>query len=88
MRIAHRNLEIPGSSLRDARNDGLNSPAPPVAGILHHVAVVALLPDVLLFVVAMALGGVERDFWRAAGTLVALVVVGDGGDGFGHSSSP
>jgi hypothetical protein len=42
-----------------------------------------LLADVLFLVVAMALGGVERTAWRAAGALVALVVFGSGFYGFG-----
>src|SRR6187431_415927 len=66
--------------------------APPVTRILHHVAVVALLADVLLLVVTMALGGVEGNAGRAAGALVALVVLGDRLDrfchGFCHYSSP
>src|SRR6476619_3502938 len=53
------------------------SPRPPVAGILRHVAVPGLLADVVLLVVAMALGGVERHVGGTAGALVALVVLGD-----------
>jgi hypothetical protein len=64
------------------------SPRPLVARVLHHVAVIALLADVVLLVVAMALGSVEGNGRRAAGTLVALVAVGDGSDGFGQSDSP
>jgi len=60
------------------------SPRPLVARVLHHVAVIALLADVVLLVVAVALGGVEGNAGRAAGTLVALVAGGDGGDGFGR----
>src|SRR3979411_794168 len=70
------------------RNDKLPSPAPPVARILHQIPVVALLADVVFFVVAVALGGVERDFGFAAGALMALVVFRDGLDGFGHVRSP
>src|SRR5882724_2794754 len=54
-----------------------------VAGVLGQVAVRSLLADVVLLVVAMALGGVEGNGGRAAGALVALVVVGNGRDGFG-----
>jgi hypothetical protein len=68
------------------------SPAPPVARILHHVAVLALFADVVLLVVAVALGGVDGSVGRAAGALVALVVIGNGLDGFWlplfHRSSP
>ena len=64
------------------------SPAPPVARILHQIAVVALFADVLFFVVAVALGGVDGDLRLAAGALVALVVFGNGRDGFGHARSP
>src|ERR1051325_6559599 len=68
------------------------SPAPAMAGVLRQVAVRGLFADVLFFVVAVALGGVERDCWGAAGALVALVVVGNGRDGFVerfcHASSP
>src|SRR5882724_10587944 len=63
-------------------------PRPPVAGVLDQIAVRGLLADVVLLVVAMALGGVERNTGRAAGALVALVVVGNGlnvpGRGFRH----
>ena len=59
-----------------------------MAGVLRQVAVGGLLADVVLLVVAMALGSVEGNGRRAAGTLVALVAVGDGSDGFGHSDSP
>src|SRR3954468_9351120 len=68
------------------------SPAPALAGVLGQIAVGGLFADVVLFVVAVAFGGVERDFWRAAGALVAPVVVGNGRDGFVerlcHASSP
>jgi hypothetical protein len=50
--------------------------------------VVALFADVVFFVVAVALGGVERGFGFAAGALVGLVVLWDGLDGFGHARSP
>jgi hypothetical protein len=54
--------------------------------------VVALFADIVFFVVAVALGGVEGDGGGAAGALVALVVIGNGRDGFGqgscHASSP
>jgi len=69
-------------ALRASQNDELS--APPVAGVLHHIAVVALLADVLLFVVAMALGGVDGRAGRAAGAFVALVLLGDRLDGFCH----
>ena len=45
---------------------------------------IALLADVVLLVVAMALGGVDGSAGRAAGALVALVVFRDGRCGFGH----
>src|SRR3954462_5833271 len=64
------------------------SPAPSMTGILHQIAVLALLANVVFFVVAVALGGVEGDFGVAAGALVALVVFGDGRDGPGHARSP
>src|SRR5437868_285551 len=63
-----------------------------MAGVLGQVAVGGLFADVLFFVVAVAFGGVERDFWGAAGALVTPVVVGNGRDGFVerfcHASSP
>jgi len=40
--------------------------------------VIALLADVVLLVVAVALGGVDGNFGRAAGALVAPVAVGNG----------
>jgi hypothetical protein len=43
--------------------------------------VIALFADVLLLVVAVALGGVERNIRRAAGAFVTLVVLGNGLDG-------
>jgi hypothetical protein len=49
---------------------------------------IPLLANIVFFVVAVALGGVEGDFGFAAGALVALVVFGDGLDGFGHKRSP
>ena len=55
-----------------------------MAGVLRQVAVGGLLADVVLLVVAMAFGGVEGNGRRAAGALVALVVVGNGLDGFGR----
>src|SRR6185437_11801381 len=64
------------------------SPRPAVAGVLRQVAVLALFADVVLLVIAMAPGGVERHAGSAAGALVALVVLGDRRDGFGHSWSP
>ena len=48
----------------------LRSPRPPVAGVLRHIAMLALLADVLFFVVAMALGGVDGNLGRAAGSLL------------------
>src|SRR4051812_32341731 len=62
--------------------DALALPAPAMAGVLGQVAVGGLFADIVFFVVAVAFGGVERDGWRAAGALVALVVVGNGRDGF------
>ena len=60
-----------------------NLPAPPITRILRHVRVIALLADVLFLVVAMAFGGVDGNVRRAAGALVALVVVGNGFYRFG-----
>jgi len=60
----------------------LPSPRPSVAGVLRHIAVVGLLADVLFFVVAMALGGVDGNLGRAARSLMALVVLGNRLDGF------
>jgi hypothetical protein len=57
---------------------------PSVTRILLHVRVVALLADIPLLVVAMALGGVERNLGRAAGALGALVLLGNRFDGFRH----
>src|SRR5882724_11267725 len=62
----------------------LPSPRSPAAGVLRQIAVRGLLADVVLLVVAMALGGVEGNIGRAAGPLVALVLVGNGLDGFGE----
>src|SRR3977135_901576 len=59
-------------------------PLPPVAGVLREIAVLGLLADVLLLVVAMALGGVEGNAGRAAGALVALVLFGNRVEGFVH----
>jgi hypothetical protein len=59
-----------------------------VARILHEIPMRGLFADVVLLVVAVAPGGVERDFGVAAGALVGLVVFGDGLDGFGHARSP
>jgi hypothetical protein len=64
------------------------SPAPSVGRVLHHIAVIPLFANVVFFVVAVALGGVEGDLGFAAGALVALVVFRDGLDGFGHARSP
>src|SRR5436309_2245923 len=60
------------------------SPRPAVARVLRHVAVLGLFADVVLLVIAMALGGVERNIGRAAGALVALVVLGNRRNGFRH----
>ena len=60
----------------------VQSPAPPVARILHQIPVLAGLADVVFLVVAVAFGGVEGRVGRAARALVALVVVGNGIDGF------
>src|SRR6266496_5111169 len=57
------------------------SPTPPITRILHHVPVIALLADVVLFVVAVTFRGVDGNARRAAGALVALVAVGNGLDG-------
>src|SRR5665213_1260744 len=59
-----------------------------MAGVLRQVAVRSLFADVVLLVVAVAFCRVERRGRRAAGTLVALVVVGNGLDGFCHCWSP
>ena len=59
------------------------SPRPAVAGVLCQVAVLALFADIVLLVIAMAPGGVDGNFGRAAGTLVALVLFGNRRDGFG-----
>jgi hypothetical protein len=54
--------------------------------------VIALFADVVFFVVAVALGGVDGNIRRAAGAFVALIVLGNGLDGFWlplcHRSSP
>ncbi len=65
---------------RSLPNNRATLPRPSVAGILDQIAVRGLLADVVLLVVAMAPGGVERNAWCAAGALVALVVVGNGPD--------
>src|SRR2546430_2813096 len=52
-------------------------PRSPVAGVLREIAVGGLLANIVLLVVAMALGGVEGNVGRAAGALVALVILGD-----------
>src|SRR5436190_11947541 len=53
------------------------SPRSAVARVLRQIAVRSLFADVVFLVVAMALGGVEGNVGRAAGALVALVVLGD-----------
>src|SRR5438876_8039164 len=58
-----------------------NSPRPAIAGVLREIAVRGLLADVVLLVVAMALGGVEGNSGLAAGALVTLVILGNGLDG-------
>src|SRR4051794_1275706 len=58
-------------------------PGTAMAGVLHEIAVRGLFANVVLLVVAMAFGGVEGNGGRAAGALVALVVVGNGRDGRG-----
>src|SRR4051812_31305272 len=65
---------VDGSSLRSSqwRRRQTPSPRPAVAGVLHEIAVGGLFADVVLFVVAMALGGVEGNVGLAAGALVAL----------------
>jgi hypothetical protein len=60
------------------------SSRPAVTRVLRHVAVFGLFADVVLLVVAMALGGIERNIGRAAGALVALVILRDGRNGFRH----
>src|SRR5215472_13208045 len=52
-----------------------------MARILREIPVRGLFADVVLLVVAMALGGVERNGGRAAGALVALLVLGNGWEG-------
>src|SRR5260370_11292491 len=66
------------------------SPRPPVAGVLRHVAGLGLLADIVFLVVAMALGGVDGNLGRAAGSLVAPVILGNRFDGFRlrHHRSP
>ena len=64
------------------------SSRPSAARILRQIAVRGLFADVVLLVVAMALGGVEGNAGRAAGALVALVFVGNGLDGFGSLCPP
>src|SRR5205823_3341297 len=67
------------------------SPGSPVAGVLREIAVRGLFADVVLLVVAMALGGVEGNVGLAAGALVAPVVHGNGRDGLRrlrHSTTP
>src|SRR6266436_2022511 len=87
------NLAACSQARRDARHAReVRSPRPSVTGVLRHIAVPGLLADVVFFVVAMAPGGVERNLGRAAGSLVALVVLGNRLDGFlrwlGHHPSP
>ena len=53
-------------------------PAPSIARILRHVAVIALFADVLLFVVAVALGGVEGDVGALPGPLWLWLSSGTG----------
>src|SRR5229473_3073110 len=85
-----------GFALRAPWNDGgapaALSPLPPIARVLRQIAVLGLLADVLFFVIAMALGGVEGNAGRAAGALVTLVVLGNRRDGFCacfcHARSP
>jgi hypothetical protein len=52
-----------------------------MAGVLHEIAVRGLFADVVLLVVAMALGGVEWNGRRAAGPLVTLRLLRNGLDG-------
>src|SRR5947209_2827228 len=86
---AHRSAK--GYALRCVQGTA-PSPAPAMAGVLRQIAVGGLFADVVLFVVAVAFGGVERNFGGAARALVAPVVVGNGRDGFVerlcHASSP
>src|SRR5258708_35646633 len=60
------------------------SPRPLIARVLRQITMRGLFANVVLLVVAMALGGVEGNGGRTAGALVALVVVGNGLDGFGR----
>src|ERR1700736_989599 len=60
------------------------SPRPSIARVLRQIAMRGLFADVVLLVVAMALGGIEGNAGRAAGALVALVVVGHGLKRFRH----
>jgi len=53
-----------------------------MAGVLRQIAVRGLFADVVLFIVAMALGGVQGNTGGAARPLVALVVLRDRLDGF------
>jgi hypothetical protein len=63
-----------------------------MAGVLRQISVRGLFAGVVLLIVAMTLGGIERNRGRAAWPLVALIVLGDRldvfGEGFCHCSSP
>jgi hypothetical protein len=63
----------------------LSSSRPSVAGILLHVSVIALLVDVLFFIVAVAFGGIGHHLRRTARAFVAAVVFRDGRDNFCHA---
>jgi hypothetical protein len=69
-------------ALRAPRNDCLTLSRSPARRILHQIPVFALFADVVLFVVAVAFGGVDGNARSAAGALVAPVVAGNGIDGF------
>ena len=73
--FAGRSLPASGARLK-------RLPRPSIARVLRHVAVVALLADVVLLVVAMALGGVDGHLRRAAGPLGTPVLLGNGRNGF------
>ena len=84
VREDHPGSKKPVSRFAPRDGSSLASPTPSVTRILHHVPVIALLADIMLLVVAVALRGVDGNARRAAGALVALVVVGNGLDGFGR----
>src|SRR3954470_20357795 len=75
---------IPGCLTFESEERAAPSPRPAVARVLRQIAVLGLFADVVLLVVAMALGGVEGNVGRAAGALVTLVVLRNRRWAFGH----